>query len=471
MVSGKLLTLLKVSRTVLIDTSPMNPLRILIIDDDEQVRQLLEQSLRIDQYDVVSVESGRAALRAIETSIFDAALIDINLGDMTGLGILEAIKGRDSDIDAVMMTGSPDVDTAVQALRLGAYDYLTKPLVLEALRHLLKRIAEKRYLRSEVVSLRSRLTDAPPIGEIIGQSVLVQQLRELIAKVADTDSSVLIEGESGTGKELIAYALHRLSSRIEGPFVAVNCAAIPAELLESELFGHVKGAFSSATSESRGLFRSAEGGTLFLDEIGDLPLSLQPKLLRVVQEMEVRPVGSTQTHPLNIRLVTATNRHLKPAVHAGKFREDLYFRLNVVRIEPPPLRKIKEDIPQLVMHFVRKLNRRFGRRVQSVTPEAMSLLLKYDYPGNVRELENIIERAFALGANLVIAIADLPSLHNFENASAVTLRTPMLVMEDLQRDLVSEAMRTNGNDKLAAAKALGMSERTLYRRLKVLGLG
>jgi len=448
----------------------MNPLRILIIDDDEQVRQVLEECLLREKYDVLPVKSGREALNAIEISIFDAALIDIHLGDMTGVEILKAIKSRDSDVDAVMMTGFPEIDTAVQALRLGAYDYLTKPLELEGLRHLLRRIAERRYLRSEVTSLRSRLADAPPIGEIIGQSPLIQQIRELIAKVADTDSTVLIEGESGTGKELIAYALHRLSSRSKGPFVAVNCAAIPADLIESELFGHVKGAFSSATSESRGLFRSADGGTLFLDEISDLPLPLQPKLLRVVQEMEVRPVGSSQTHRLNVRLVTATNRGLKQAMQAGQFREDLFFRLNVVQIEPPPLRKIKDDIPQLVMHFVRKLNLRFGRRVQSVRPDAMSMLLEYDYPGKVRELENIIERAYALGANTEITIADLPSLYNSNRTAPGVSRAPVLILKDLERDLVADAMRTHGNDKQSAAKSLGMSERTLYRRLKVLGL-
>lgn len=441
----------------------MNPFRILLIEDDEQIRTLLSQRLAREGYEVKAAASGRAALALLETHIFDAALIDIHLPDMTGIDVLEAAKRRDPEIDAVIMTGYPEVQTAVQALRLGAYDYLIKPLEWVSLQHLLKRVVERRYLQAEVTSLRTRLAETPPAGEIIGSSRLVKQVQETIAKVAPTDTVVLIEGESGTGKELIAGAIHRLSPRSKGPFIPVNCAAIPAELMESEIFGHQKGAFSGAAGDSRGLFRSAEGGTLFLDEVGELPTLMQPKLLRVLQEKEVRPVGSSQVHHVDVRIVAATNQKLESAVQSGKFRQDLYFRLNVVRIESPPLREMKEDIPPLVMHFVRKLNRRFGRRVHSVAPDALAALAAYHFPGNVRELENIIERAYALGADLQITTADLPSLAVRGGASARTL-------EDLERDLIAATLEAHGNDKDKAAAALGMSERTLYRRLKKLGL-
>jgi two-component system, NtrC family, response regulator PilR len=313
-------------------------------------------------------------------------------------------------MDIVIMTGYPEVDTAVQALRLGAYDYLVKPLDWVSLQRLVNRIIERRYLRQEVPSLRSRLAAASHIGEMIGSSARMQRIKDIIASVATTCAAVLIEGESGTGKELVATSIHKLSDRNKGPFVPINCAAIPADLIESELFGHQKGAFSGAMSDSRGLFRSAEGGTVFLDELGELALQMQPKLLRVLQEKEVRPVGSTQVYPIDVRIIAATNQNLQAAVQSGKFRQDLYFRLNVVRIEPPPLREIRDDIPALVTHFIRKLNREFGRNIRSVAPDAIAALAAYDFPGNVRELENIIERAFALGAMDEIQLADLPTL-------------------------------------------------------------
>jgi DNA-binding NtrC family response regulator len=442
----------------------MAPFRILIIDDDEGVRTLLEKRLGSEGYEVRTANCGRAALALLETSIFDAALLDIQLPDMTGIQILEAIRRRDPEIAAVMMTGYPQLESAIQALRLGAYDYLSKPLDWEALHHLIERIIERRYLRDEVTNLRSRLAETPPLGELIGSSAPIQKLKETIAKVAATESVVLIQGESGTGKELVAYAIHRLSARSKGPFVPVNCAAIPAELMESELFGHVKGAFSSATANAQGLCRAAEKGTLFLDEIGDLPLQMQPKLLRVLQEREVRAVGGAQVHRLDVRVVAATNQNLDAAVQLGKFRQDLFFRLNVVRIEPPPLRSVKEDIAPLTTHLLRKLNRKFGRHIQGIAPDAMAALCAYDFPGNVRELENIIERAYALGAEGQITIGDLPSL-SLRFTPAVRAEKPSR-LADFERDLIVDTLRANSDDKLKTSEALGMSERTLYRRLK-----
>jgi DNA-binding NtrC family response regulator len=442
----------------------MNPLKILVIEDDAQVRQFLTERLAREGYEVQAAANGQAGLQLSEAYIFETALIDIQLGDMTGIEVLEAIKRRDTDVDIVIMTGNPEVDTAVQALRLGAYDYLVKPLQWTELKFLLDRIVERRYLRAEVTSLRTRLGETASSGELIGASPLLEKVRDTITKVAPTDTIVLIQGESGTGKERVASAIHQLSLRNKGPFVPINCAAIPSELIESELFGHQKGAFSGATTDSRGLFRSAEKGTLLLDEVGELPLQLQPKLLRVLQEKEVRPVGGSQVHKVDVRVIAATNQNLEAAVQAGKFRQDLFFRLNVVRIEPPPLRKMKETIPALVMHFIRTLNHRFARQVLSVTPEAMSALRAYDFPGNVRELQNILERAYALGANGQIGAADLPSLGTH------TAHSQTRTLEDLERELISETLHLHGGDKEKTAGALEMSQRTLYRRLRKLGL-
>jgi DNA-binding NtrC family response regulator len=390
---------------------------------------------------------------------------------MLGIQVLDAAKRRDPEIDIVIMTGYPEVATAVQALRLGAYDYLIKPLEWVPLHHSIKRIVERRYLRQEVTSLRSRLATTPAVGELMGFSARIQKVKETIGKVAPGDTAVLIEGESGTGKELVATAIHKSSGRSKGPFVPINCAAIPSDLIESELFGHQKGAFSGATSDSRGLFRSAHGGTVFLDEIGEMPMNLQPKLLRVLQEKEVRPVGSTQVHPIDVRIIAATNQNLEAAVQAGRFRQDLYFRLNVVRIEPPPLRHIKEDIPALVMHCVRKLNHRFGRQISSIAPDAMAALTAYDFPGNVRELENILERAYALGASGEIKFADLPSLiKDFKSPVVPSENISASTLDDLERELIVTTLRTHLNDKEKAAQVLGLSERTLYRRLKKLGV-
>jgi DNA-binding NtrC family response regulator len=449
----------------------LRPFRILLIDDDQNVCHLLQELLVGAGYDVSKAETGQSALQLIESEVFDAALLDVHLPDMTGLQVLGEIKRRDPGMDAVMMTGYPELGSAVEALRLGAYDYLTKPVEWVPLERLLQRVTERRYLRDEVTQLRSRLADnlGPGVGEFIGTSPGIQNLRDQIGKVGPTDSSVLIQGESGTGKELIAYAIHGLSHRKKKPFIPVHCAAIPPELMEGELFGYVKGAFPSATSDSRGLFRSAEGGTLFLDEVAEFPMALQPKLLRALQEKEVRPIGSAQAHRVDVRIIASSNQDLEDAVRSGKFRQDLYFRLNVVRLDAPPLRSIKEDIPLIAMHSVRKLNRRFARRVRNIAPSAMNALMAYDFPGNVRELETIIERAYALGADDEITSADLPRMSS-NSSHSFTGIAPSRTLDDLERELVAETLRANQNDKSKTAEALGMSERTLYRRIKKHGI-
>ena len=332
---------------------------------------------------------------------------------------------------------------------------------------------ERRFLRGEVHSLRTRLGEELTVNELIGSSPAMERVKEIIGKVAVTDSPVLVEGESGTGKELVAAAIHRMSARAKRPFIPVNCSAIPGDLLESEFFGHVRGAFTGAVADAVGLFRGAHEGTIFLDEIGELPPGLQVKLLRVLQEMQVRPVGSTKAFNVDVRVVAATNRNLEQAMNTGTFRQDLFYRLNVVRVQLPPLRERREDLPALVNQFVRRLNRRFRRDVKGIAPEALAALTAYDFPGNVRELENLIERAFAMGARDQISLTDLPSLtRGGPGIISPPLETPdaLPTLAAVERDLILRALSKFSNDKEAVARALGLSRRTIYRRLKEYGI-
>src|SRR5467141_1854831 len=445
--------------------------RVLVVDDDKDVGGFLREALSRWNYDVSLATDGREAVRLISHQIFDAALVDIWMPEMDGLQVLDEIKRHDPALEVVMMTGNPMVETAVQALKSGAYDYLIKPLNLDELQHLMQQVLEKRFLSREVHSLRNRLAEHLAVKDLVGGSPGMTRVREVIAKVADSDSPVLIEGESGTGKELVAAAIHRQSGRAKGPFVPVNCSAIPADLMESEFFGHVRGAFSGAVADTLGLFRSAHGGTLFLDEVAELSPALQAKLLRVLQEMQVRPVGSTKAFPVDVRVIAATNRDLERAMTEGSFRQDLFYRLNVVRVTLPPLRERREDIPSLINHFLRRFNKRFHRDVRGVAPEALAALSAYTFPGNVRELENLIERAFAMGAREQIALNDLPSLSKTPMASTpVTSPESVPALADVERELILKALAVFKDDKEAAAKALGISRRTIYRRLKEYGV-
>jgi len=442
--------------------------RVLVVDDDEAIQELLAESLSQWGYQVTTAGTGAKAIELIKGQLFDAALADIRMPEMDGLELLREIKRHDSAIQVVIMTGYPTIGTAVEALKQGAYDYLAKPLILDELRHLMNRVMERRFLRREVSSLRSRLGEQLAVNELVGTSPQMERMKEIVVKVAATDSPVLIEGESGTGKELVAAAIHRLSARSKGPFIPVNSSAIPADLLESEFFGHVRGAFSGAVADTLGLFRSANGGTIFLDEVAELPPALQVKLLRVLQEKEIRPVGSAKTHAVDARVIAATNRRLEDAIKDGSLRQDLFYRLNVVRIAMPPLRERKADMPALVAHFLRHFNQRFRREVKGITPEAMAALAAYDFPGNVRELENLLERAYALGVWGEITLADLPALSAHPSAARESKEVPTLVQ--VERDLILRALELHGNDKEQAARALGISRRTIYRRLKEYGL-
>jgi DNA-binding NtrC family response regulator len=448
----------------------METARVLVVDDEPGLLEVLREALTLWEYDVVCASTPGEALEAIRTTLFDAALTDIRMPEMSGIDLLREIKKQDEAIPVVVMTGYPTIASAVEALKEGAYDYLSKPLILDELKHLMQRLMERRFLRGEVTSLRARLGEELTANELVGASAAMQKVKDTIEKVALTDSPVLIEGESGTGKELVAAAIHRLSARARKPFIPVNCSAIPEDLLESEFFGHVRGAFTGAVNDAVGLFRSAHEGTIFLDEIAELPVALQVKLLRVLQEMLVRPVGGAKSFPVDVRVIAATNRNVEQAMNEGSFRQDLFYRLNVIRVSLPPLRERRDDVPVLVTHFLRRFNRRFRRGVRGITAEALGALAGYDFPGNVRELENLIERAYAVGAHEEITLADLPSL---------TARAPVIpttvsprgipTLAEVEKDLILKALATFEGDKEEAARVLGISRRTIYRRLKEYG--
>jgi len=449
----------------------VDPAKVLVVDDERSILLLLKEALSQWGYQVTVASSAAEALGLLKSELFDALITDIRMPDMSGLELLREVKKQDESIEVVMMTGYPTIASAVQALKEGAYDYLSKPLILDELRHLMSRMMERKFLRGEVSTLRARLGEELTVNELIGTSAPMERVKEIIGKVAVTDSPVLIEGESGTGKELVAAAIHRLSSRAKRPFIPVNCSAIPQDLLESEFFGHVRGAFSGAVADALGLFRGADEGTIFLDEIAELSPALQVKLLRVLQEMQVRPVGSTKAYPVDVRVIAATNRDLERAMTEGSFRQDLFYRLNVVRITLPPLRERRDDIQALVSHFLRRFNRRFHRDVRGIAPDALAALTAYTFPGNVRELENLIERAYAMGAREQIQLADLPTLSKAAAAAPpVTSPDTVPALGDVERELILKALAVFKDDKEAAAKALAISRRTIYRRLKEYGV-
>jgi DNA-binding NtrC family response regulator len=380
---------------------------VLVVDDDLGVRESFRLILE-DHYDVTDVPDGPTALDVVRTSAVDLVLLDIRLPGMDGIEVLERIKTLDEGIEVILVTAVKTVRTAVAAMKLGAFDYLTKPFEEDELLSLSRRALERRALEREVAFLRSELARAHDSDEIVGRHPTIEKLHGLIAQVARTQTTVLITGESGTGKELVARAIHHQGPRREGPFIAVNPAAIAETLIESDLFGHERGAFTGAHQRKLGKFELAQGGTLFLDEIGTLRSELQAKLLRVLQEREIERVGGTRPVKIDVRFIAATNTNLKQAVVSGAFREDLYYRLNVVPVVVPPLRERIQDVPLLVEHFIRRDNRRFHKQVEGLSPEALAALNAYRWPGNVRELENVIERCVVLAEGPLVQLNDLP---------------------------------------------------------------
>jgi DNA-binding NtrC family response regulator len=438
--------------------------KVLVVEDEELMRSILRRLLKGEGYEVFTADSAEAALQIFPEHDIAATISDIKMAGMDGIELLGQIRAVDDTAPVIMMTAFSSVDSAVAALRRGAYDYVTKPFVNEDLLQTVKNAIAQRELFRENRALRRELHREYNFSEIIGQSDGLQKVFDIVEKVADTETTVLISGESGTGKELIARSIHFNSPRSARPFLAVNCGALPESLLESELFGHTKGAFTGAATDKKGLFRSADGGTLFLDEIGEMPLPLQVKLLRALQEREVTPVGASIPVGFDARIVAATNRNLEAEVAESRFREDLFYRLNVVEIQIPPLRERRADIPLLVRHFLAKSARNQNRPAKAIDDDALAALQAYDWPGNVRELENAVERAFVLSGDLIMK-HDLPakigSGGQRENASD---EHPTL--EETEKRYVLEVLDSVGNDKVQAARILGIDLSTLYRKLK-----
>ena len=441
---------------------------ILVVEDEELMRSILRRLLEGAGYDVVTADSAESALGIFGDKDIAVTLTDIKMSAMDGIELLDRIKGVDADAIVVIMTAYSSVDSAVAALRKGAYDYVTKPFVNEDLLQTIKNAIQQRELFRENRALRRELNRQYTFSEIVGTSDSLQQIFTIVQKVAGTNANVLIQGESGTGKELVARAVHLNSTRSSEPFLAVNCGALPESLLESELFGHTKGAFTGAVNEKKGLFRSASGGTLFLDEIGEMPLALQVKLLRALQEHEVTPVGASTAVKFDARIIAATNRNLEEEVKENRFREDLFYRLNVIEMSVPPLRERIEDIPLLAKHFVAKSARNQNSSEKSISADAMAALANYGWPGNVRELENAIERAFILSGD-EIDVESLPQKvlkgaeRSFKTRDSERFRP---TLEEMERRYLIEILGSVGEDKAKAANILGIDLSTLYRKLK-----
>ena len=451
--------------------------RILVVDDERSMREMLEIFLGREGYEVVGHSAASDALLVLEEDKgFDLIITDINMPGLTGLDLLKSVSQFESDIPVIMITAYGSPDSAVEAMKLGAADYITKPFRIEEIKARISAAVERRKLAEENVELHRLLDQQFGFENIIGKSAGMNRVFEIIRRVGPMDSTVVISGDSGTGKELIARALHHHAGGRKGPFVSVNCGALVETLLESELFGHRKGSFTGADSDRRGLFETATGGTLFLDEITETSSNLQVKLLRAIQEREVVPVGGITPVNVDVRIIVATNRDLSEEVQAGRFREDLYYRLNVIHIQIPPLRDRSEDIPLLVEHFLNQLNQRQGRTFKSVAPQAMKHLMEYSYPGNVRELENIIERAVALGEGDLLEVDLLPdevirAPAGGNTAAAVISEGQDLdsLLEDYERRLIETALHQTGGNRTRAAEILGVSFRSLRYRLKKYG--
>lgn len=444
--------------------------RVLVVDDDETMCNMLRVSLGKRHFEVVTCSTGAAAFETLRAGDFDLVVTDLNMAGMNGLALCERIVADRPDVPVIVITAFGSLETAVAAIRAGAYDFVPKPFEVEALVVSLNRAIQHRALREEVKRLRRTVSGHQQAGDIVGQSVAMHRIYDLLERLKDSDASVLLTGESGTGKELVARALHHRSQRSSGPFVAINCAALPEALLESELFGHVRGAFTDAKSAHTGLFIQANGGTLFLDEIGEMPIALQPKLLRALQERKIRPLGGEVEVPFDIRLVSATNRDLEAAIDEHTFREDLFYRINVLHMVLPPLRARGNDVLLLAQHFLDRYAGAAGKRVTGISSKAAEKLLGYAWPGNVRELQNCIERAVALAQYADVAVEDLPEkIRNYRHMQlVVTSDDPadFVSVHEMERRYVLRVLQSAGGNKTIAARILGLDRTTLYRKLE-----
>jgi DNA-binding NtrC family response regulator len=443
--------------------------RILIVDDDREMCQLLADLLGEEGYTVEVVHDGSSALVRYRADSFDLTITDLMMPRMRGTELVKQLREIDVHALVLLITGFGSIESAVEAMRAGAFHYITKPFRNDEILLQVSRALEQRSLRSEVERLRKEIQDRHGFENIIGQSKGMREVFDLVAHISDLAVNVLIVGESGTGKEMIARAIHQQSARAEKPFIPLNCAAIPETLLESELFGYVRGAFTDARKDRRGLFQAASGGVLFLDEISEMPLTLQAKLLRVIEDKEVRPLGANDAEKVDTRLVSACNRDPERLVQEGHFRQDLYYRLNVIRIDLPPLRERTEDIPVLVDHFIQKFARQAQRPLEGIEPEALDALLNYRWPGNVRELEHTIERAIHLGKESRIGLQDFPPSLVARSDNVLPLAEAIgksYTLKDLEKEYIMRVMETVHGNKTEAAKTLGVDRTTLYRKLE-----
>ncbi len=458
--------------------------RILVVDDEESIREFFEIMLKREGYEVVSASNGREGFEAFKKGGVDLIISDIQMPEMSGMELLGKVKEVDSEIPMIMITAFGSTEIAVEALKVGAYDYIQKPFKLDEVKIVIKQALEKRSLKMENVQLKKELGTRYAFDNIIGGAPPMMRIYELVKRVANTKSSVLITGESGTGKELIARAIHYNGPLKDKPFVTVNCGAIPENLMESEMFGHKKGSFTGAIADKKGLFEVANTGTIFLDELGELPLTMQVKLLRVIQEGTFKRVGATEDIRVDVRVISATNRNLETEVKAGRFREDLFYRMNVIQVHCPPMRERKEDIPMLASYFLEKFSKVLGINVKKISNEAMDVLKSYHFPGNVRELENIMERTVALEPGAVILPESLPK-HMLErreevpgqlDASRIEITTEKgidleALVAEFERTLLIKALEQTGGIKKRAAKLLNISFRSMRYRVDKYALG
>ena len=441
--------------------------RILVVDDDVEVGRLCSLTLTELGYDVTTVEDAEGAINAADMRSFDLALVDIKLPKIDGMELLQRLRKIHPDLMIIMMTGFPQIDSAVEAMRQGAFDYVPKPFTVDQINLAVRRALEYKHTKDENLELKKKLSGNHRLGDLIGSSPKMVNVFGLIESVGKTDCTILIEGESGTGKEVLARTIHKYSNRADEPFIAINCGALPDPLLESELFGHEKGAFTGAVVTKRGLFEAANGGTVFLDEISETSPAMQVKILRIVEERVSRKIGSTCDIKLDIRLISATNKILLTEVQKGNFREDLFYRLNLIPFSMPPLRERKQDIPLFVDHFISSCNRKFAKKIAGLSNEAIELLMIYDFPGNVRELGNIVERAVILSEDNLIqkslireSLRIQPPAEEEEN----------FTLENMEKDHIKKILYTANNNKTKTAVLLGIDRKTLYQKIKKHGL-
>ncbi|MBI1962026.1 MAG: sigma-54-dependent Fis family transcriptional regulator [Candidatus Rokubacteria bacterium] len=447
--------------------------RVLVVDDERSMRDLLAIMLRQAGHDVTVAEGGEQAIEAFKSEAYDLVITDLRMRKVDGLAVLRAAKEISPQTVVLVITAFASTETAVEAMKLGAYDYITKPFKMDEVRLIIANALERKRLQDENTALKRQLRRERGFENFVGRSRQMLEVFETIRKTADSVSNVLVTGESGTGKELVAQAIHHESSRRNGPFVSVNCGAIPETLMESELFGHVKGAFTGAVATTVGLFSAADGGTLFLDEVTEIPQSVQVKLLRAIQEREIRRVGDTRDVKVDVRLVAASNRDVAKAVAEGVLREDLFYRLNVIPIHLPPLRERREDIPLLVAHFIQRISAELGKPVRGVTPEALAILEQYRWPGNIRELENVVERALVLGSGDTLNLEALPSdLRHPRETQEVPLEIPAegldleATLDQIEHRYIQMALARMGGVQTRAAELLRVSFRQFRYKLQ-----